>query len=91
MYVHILNYNIKFADLGYTAICESTQHVYLYHQPSPLSSELRNRTTGHRVAEVARQQVVRTPASAGLVMGAVATNGVLFLLYNKALHALPVY
>jgi hypothetical protein len=72
-------------DLGFIAICESTHHVYIYHQPSPLPTELRNRKTGCKVAAVARQQVTRTPESVKQILGAVASNQLLFILAKNSL------
>ncbi|KAF4529747.1 hypothetical protein B566_EDAN017989 [Ephemera danica] len=93
-YVQASKENKKFIvcppDLGYIAICESSQHVYIYHQPSQLGSELRNRNTGKKVESVARQQVVKTPSSLTQLLGAYANSHFLFLLFKNTILTLAI-
>nr|CAD7416679.1 unnamed protein product [Timema poppensis] len=63
-------------DLSYVAVCEATRHIYLYRQPSTISTELRNRRTGEHVAHVAKQQLVSIDSTSE-VLGVHASNHVL--------------
>ena len=51
----------RLADLSYALICETSRHVYIYHQPSPVEGDLRNRKSGQRVKEVRRLGTLSGP------------------------------
>ncbi|KAK3912429.1 NudC domain-containing protein 1 [Frankliniella fusca] len=74
-------------DMSYAAVCDTSRHVYLYRQPSAVGSELRNRSTGRRVPQVAKQQLVQLESDCH-VLGCHATSNYLFLLTDEALFKL---
>nr|CAD7268219.1 unnamed protein product [Timema shepardi] len=76
-------------DLSYVAVCEATRHIYLYRQPSTISTELRNRRTGEHVAHVAKQQLVSLDSTSE-VLGVHASNHVLYVLTSDILYTLQV-
>ncbi|KAJ8943764.1 hypothetical protein NQ318_011976 [Aromia moschata] len=90
-YVQASKQNRKFTvcppDMSYSAICESSRHLFIYRQKKPVSScELRNRTTGRRIQNIAQQQVVNLATEE--VIGIYATNTTLFLLSETSVIAL---
>ncbi|XP_037085794.1 nudC domain-containing protein 1-like [Pollicipes pollicipes] len=74
-------------DMSYAVICETSRHVYIYHQPSPVCGELRNRRSGQRITEVSRQQVVSLEDS-DPILGVAAAARFLLVLTASRLHAL---
>ncbi|KAE8747262.1 hypothetical protein FOCC_FOCC005908 [Frankliniella occidentalis] len=75
------------SDMSYAAICDTSRHIYLYRQPSAVGSELRNRSTGRRVAQVAKQQLVQLESDCH-VIGCHATSNHLYLLTDESLFKL---
>ena len=81
-------------SMSYAAIAEGARRVYLYRQPAPIASEfdLRNRKSGRRVSQVAKQQVVTLEGGeAGQqqqVQGIAATDGTLVVLTTDSVHCL---
>ena len=85
-------FTVASPSMSYCAILEATRRVYLYRQPAPIASEfdLRNRKSGRRVSQVAKQQVVTLEQSdtgngggggqQGQVQGVAATDGTLVVL-----------
>jgi len=52
---------------SYVAICDTDRHVYIYRQPTPVQSDLRNRRTGQAVSHIATQQVLTVDSSDNIV------------------------
>lgn len=46
------------SDYSYVAIADTDRHVYVYRQPSPVSSDMRNRKTGRSLKHVSMQQLI---------------------------------
>ncbi|KAL5022512.1 hypothetical protein ScPMuIL_001667 [Solemya velum] len=76
-------------DCSYAVICDCSRHVYIYRQPMPISSPLRNRKTGHQVDAVAKQQLV-TLDTVDNILGVKATNEQLFILTEHDLLVVQV-
>lgn len=74
---------------SYAAICDCARHVYIYRQPSSISSPLRNRKTGRQVNAVAKQQVISLE-SVDNILGVQATEEKLFLVTNNMLYVIDV-
>jgi len=87
-YVHASKTNVKFCscafDASYAALCECQRRIFVYRQPSPLGTSLRNRNSGEVVGKVALQQVA-TLDSNDDIYGFVATNERMFVLTEKEL------
>lgn len=77
------------SDMSYVAICDTSRHVYLYRQPSAIGTELRNRSSGRRVQQIAKQQLVQLESDAH-VLGCQAATNHLFLLTEEALFKLDL-
>ena len=75
--------------MSYVAICDTSRHVYLYRQPSAIGSELRHRTTGRQVKQVAKQQLLQLESDAH-ILGCQASTNSLFLLTEEALFKLDL-
>uniref|UniRef100_A0A914WVS8 NudC domain-containing protein 1 n=1 Tax=Plectus sambesii TaxID=2011161 RepID=A0A914WVS8_9BILA len=67
-------------DGSYSVIIDGAKHAYIYWQPSPLSTDLRNRKNGNRVTAVAKQQLVTLPDMTDEILGFHAASDCLFLL-----------
>ena len=83
--------NKKFAtcapDFSCAAVCDCVRHVYVYWQPAPVLSPLRNRKTGREVSTVAKQQLISV-RSVDPIMGLQATNERMFVLAGKTLYVI---
>ena len=77
-------------DLSYAAICEINRRIYIYRQPSAINSDLRNRKSGQKISQVAKQQVV-TLESAADFHGIVATNSKLIVLTCDTIYVVKVW
>ena len=92
-YVQASKTNKKFTgsapDFSYAFIADCTRHIYVYRQPSPTVSPLRNRKTGREVAAISKQQVISLEAAED-IHGVVATPERLFILAGKILHIIRV-
>ncbi|XP_044277789.1 nudC domain-containing protein 1 isoform X2 [Varanus komodoensis] len=71
-------------DHSYSALCECLRRVFIYRQPTPLSTVLYNRKEGRQVGQVAKQ-LVATLETHDPVLGFQATNERLFVLTTKVL------
>lgn len=75
--------------MEYAVICESSGHIFIYRQKKKVNSgELRNRSTGQRVRNIAEQQVLNITNDE--ILGIYAHNNYLFLLCKKYLLALKL-
>ena len=74
-------------DFSYAAVCDCVRHVYVYWQPAPVLSPLRNRKTGREVSTVAKQQLISV-RSVDPIMGLQATNERIFVLAGKTLYVI---
>ena len=88
-YVLAAKQNKKFAscaaDFSYAVVCDCVRHVYVYWQPAPVLSPLRNRKTGRNVAAIAKQQLVSLQ-SVDSIVGLQVTNDRMFILAGKTLY-----
>ncbi|VDK68737.1 unnamed protein product [Litomosoides sigmodontis] len=84
------------ADCSYVVIVEGKRHAFVYWQPSTITSDLRNRKTGRRVAGVAKQQLISlskpsefcdASAVAENIVGVHADNEFLFILTTADVFA----
>ena len=82
-YVQASKTNRKFStcapNVSYACISDCNKHIYIYWQPTPVPSPLRNRKTGREVGAVAKQQVISLD-TADSILGLQATNERLFIL-----------
>ncbi|MBN3315856.1 NUDC1 protein, partial [Atractosteus spatula] len=76
-------------NYSYAALCECMRRVFIYRQPSPVSTVLYNRKQGRQVGQVAKQQVASLDSS-DTVLGFRATNERLFVLTSKNLFVIKV-
>ncbi|XP_068789234.1 nudC domain-containing protein 1 isoform X1 [Struthio camelus] len=74
---------------SYAALCECLRRVFIYRQPTPLSTVLYNRKEGRQVGQVAKQLVATLEAS-DPILGFQATNERLFVLTAKTLFLIKV-
>ena len=92
-YVHASKTNLKFCssppDASYAAFCECQRRIYVYRQPTPLSSSLRNRTSGVVVGKVAIQQVATLEGNDD-ILGFAVTNERMYVLTMKDLLVIKV-
>ncbi|XP_030749316.1 nudC domain-containing protein 1 [Sitophilus oryzae] len=92
-YVQASKQNRKFVtcspNLEYAVICETSGHIFIYKQNKPLLSvQLRNRTTGRRIKNIAQQQVFNLPNQD--IHGLFASNTHLFLLGEDFILSLRI-
>ncbi|XP_043921692.1 nudC domain-containing protein 1 [Protopterus annectens] len=76
-------------DYSYAAVCECLRRVFIYRQPSSLTTVLYNRKEGRHVGQVAKQQVASLETS-DPILGFRATNERLFVLTAKNLFVIKV-
>ncbi|XP_065686963.1 nudC domain-containing protein 1 isoform X1 [Patagioenas fasciata] len=76
-------------DYSYAALCECLRRVFIYRQPTPLSTVLYNRKEGRQVGQVAKQLVATLEAS-DPILGFQATRERLFVLTTKTLFLIKV-
>ncbi|XP_059488690.1 nudC domain-containing protein 1 [Neocloeon triangulifer] len=76
--------------LGWVAVVDSQQHIYLYHQPQPLQTQLVNRKSGQKVKTVARQQVVSLPDNTARILGVYPEDDKLFVLHKNSILVLSM-
>lgn len=93
-YVHASKQqNVKFTscapDFSYAVIVDSVRHLYLYWQPSAVSSPVRNRKTGQKIESVAKQQLVSLEIVEPIT-GLYAGNDKVFVVAGNIMHVLKV-
>lgn len=76
-------------DHSYSALCECQRRVFIYRQPSPLTTVLYNRKEGRKVDQLAKQ-LVATLETHDPFLGFQATNERLYVLTTKALFIIKV-
>uniref|UniRef100_A0A2D4L664 NudC domain-containing protein 1 n=1 Tax=Micrurus paraensis TaxID=1970185 RepID=A0A2D4L664_9SAUR len=76
-------------DHSYSALCECLRRVFIYRQPSPLTTVLYNRKEGRQVDQLAKQMVA-TLETHDPFLGFQATNERLYVLTTKALFIIKV-
>uniref|UniRef100_A0A8C9FRS6 NudC domain-containing protein 1 n=1 Tax=Pavo cristatus TaxID=9049 RepID=A0A8C9FRS6_PAVCR len=76
-------------DYSYAALCECLRRIFIYRQPTPLSTVLYNRKEGRQVGQVAKQLVTTLEAN-DPILGFQATNERLFVLTTKTLFLIKV-
>ncbi|XP_073446293.1 nudC domain-containing protein 1 isoform X2 [Dendrobates tinctorius] len=73
----------------YAALCECVRRIFIYRQPTPMSTVLYNRKEGRHVGQVAKQQVASLESS-DPILGFQASNERLFVLTAKKLFVIRV-
>jgi len=85
-YVQAGKQNRKFLtaphDFSYSAICDDSRHIYVYRQPKPIDSELKNRKTGVKL--------VVTLDNREEILGMQATPNLLFIVSQHAVYRIAV-
>lgn len=76
-------------NYSYAALCECLRRVFIYRQPTPMSTVLYNRKEGRHVGQVAKQQVASLETN-DPILGFQATNERLFVLTTKNLFLIKV-
>lgn len=76
-------------NYSYAALCECLRRVFIYRQPTPMSTVLYNRKEGRQVGQVAKQQVASLETNDPIV-GFQATNERLFVLTTRNLFLIKV-
>ncbi|XP_057591812.1 nudC domain-containing protein 1 isoform X2 [Hippopotamus amphibius kiboko] len=76
-------------NYSYAALCECLRRIFIYRQPTPMSTVLYNRKEGRQVGQVAKQQVASLETS-DPILGFQATNERLFVLTTKNLFLIKV-
>ncbi|XP_063780572.1 nudC domain-containing protein 1 isoform X2 [Pseudophryne corroboree] len=76
-------------DFSYAALCECVRRIFIYRQPTPISTVLYNRKEGRHVGQVAKQQVASLESS-DPILGFQASNERLFVLTTKNLFVIRV-
>ena len=73
---------------GYSVISDNSRHLYVYRQPQDLAeeTELRNRRSGQKVSQVAKQQVISLD-SQGDILGLVALSSLIVVLTKDKLFS----
>lgn len=69
-------------DLSYSVIATTKQNLFLYKQRCSVSSDLRNRKTGHKFSHVGKQYLVSLNTS-DEILGVYAANDYLFVLTKQ--------
>ena len=77
-YVHASKTNLKFCasppDASFAAFCECQRRIYVYRQPTPLMTSLRNRSSGTVIGKIAIQQVATLEDNADILGFAVSSE-----------------
>ncbi|KAG8570253.1 hypothetical protein GDO81_011168 [Engystomops pustulosus] len=76
-------------NFSYAALCECVRRIFIYRQPTPVSTVLYNRKEGRHVGQVAKQQVASLESS-DPILGFQASNERLFVLTTKKLFVIRV-
>ncbi|KAM9197986.1 nudC domain-containing protein 1 isoform 2-T2 [Dugong dugon] len=76
-------------NYSYAALCECLRRVFIYRQPTPMSTVLYNRKEGRQVGQVAKQQVASLETN-DPILGFQATNERLFVLTAKNLFLIKI-
>ncbi|KAM9627080.1 nudC domain-containing protein 1 isoform 2-T2 [Trichechus inunguis] len=76
-------------NYSYAALCECLRRVFIYRQPTPMSTVLYNRKEGRQVGQVAKQQVASLETN-DAILGFQATNERLFVLTAKNLFLIKI-
>ncbi|CAH0546420.1 unnamed protein product [Brassicogethes aeneus] len=82
-------YTVCSPDLNNIAICQSTRYVFLYCQKKAISSgELRNRSIGRYIPNMAQQYVINIPNEE--VLGIYISNKLLFILADTFISVFKI-
>ncbi|XP_022082345.1 nudC domain-containing protein 1-like [Acanthaster planci] len=74
---------------SYAVVCDCIRHLYVYRQPAPILSPLRNRKSGRVVSQIAKQQLVSLESTDD-ILGVAAADDRLFVLTNNKLYVIRV-
>ncbi|XP_071785195.1 nudC domain-containing protein 1-like [Asterias amurensis] len=77
------------ANCSYAVICDSTRHVYVYRQPTPISTPLRNRKSGRVVGQIAKQQLISLE-SIDDILGIACADERVYVLTTTKLYIIRV-
>ncbi|XP_066156730.1 nudC domain-containing protein 1 [Euwallacea fornicatus] len=92
-YVQASKTNRKFVtcspNLSYAVISEASGHIFIYQQNKPLlATNMRHRTTGQKITNIAQQQVFHLPNQD--ILGLFAANNHLFILGETFILSLNI-
>ncbi|XP_038600737.1 nudC domain-containing protein 1 isoform X1 [Tachyglossus aculeatus] len=76
-------------NYSFAALCECLHRVFIYYQPTPLSTVLYNRKERRQIGQVAKQQVASLETN-DPILGFQATNERLFVLTTKNLFLIKI-
>ena len=76
-------------SMSYVALCDCVRHMYIYRQPSAISSPVRNRKTGRKVDAIAKQQVVALE-SVDNIIGFQTTNNRIYVATKNLIYSVSV-
>ncbi|XP_044768726.1 nudC domain-containing protein 1-like [Neomonachus schauinslandi] len=76
-------------NYSYAALCECLRRVFIYRQPTPMSTVLYKRKEGRQIGQIAKQQVASLETN-DPILGFQATNERLFVLTTKNLFLIKV-
>jgi len=92
-YVHASKTNLKYAacspNTSYAALCDCQKRIYVYHQPSLLTSPLKNRNSGKIINKISTQQVA-TLENNDDIQGFATCNDRIYVLTANQLIVLKV-
>ncbi|XP_067935964.1 nudC domain-containing protein 1-like [Watersipora subatra] len=74
---------------SYVAIADAEKHIYVYRQPKPLDTDVRNRRTGRALQHVSMQQVVSLDGSEA-IHGFCTTDVAFYVLTASKLYKFKV-
>ena len=77
------------SDFSYVAIADTDRHVYVYRQPSPVDTDLRNRKTGRRTQQKSIQQLVSLDNS-DTIHGLATTRNTVYVLTKSNIYRYKV-
>jgi hypothetical protein len=76
-------------DFSYVFIADCVRHIYVYRQPTSISSPIRNRKTGETIGTVAKQQLVSLESTEN-ILGVRGTRERIFVVSGKTLYVVVV-
>ena len=76
-------------NFSFAVICDCVRHIYVYRQPSAISTPLRNRKSGREVSALAKQQLISLD-SVDNIMGLCVQNNALFVMSGSTLFMVHI-
>lgn len=91
-YVRASKEDVKYSgcssNASYSALCESSSRLFIYHSPTTTAAPLKNRKTGKSM-HVSKQQVVSLPSN-DQILGFHATSELMFVLTEAKIFVIKV-